>query len=128
MNLYFAKFKFEKLIADGIESNPGPKHSKQYNRSALLDTYQRGVKFSETAGFQCIYNSFFAICFSLIKKVSLCKSNDINFIAEQSHLSSLAEAELFTVDDLFSFVVIKEHVVQVQMVLYYSGFTRVLNF
>ena len=51
VNLYFAKFKFVKLIADGIESNPGPDHSKHYNRSVLHDTYQGVVKFSETAGF-----------------------------------------------------------------------------
>ena len=69
------------------------------------------------AGFQCIYNSFSAICFSVITIVSLWRSNDINFIADQSHLSSLAVTKPFTVDDLRSFVVIKEHVVQTQMVL-----------
>ena len=107
-----------KLIADGIESNPDPDDSKHYNRSVLDDTYQGGVKFSETAGFQCIYNSFFAICFSLIKIVSLWKSNDINFIADQRHLSSLAGTEPFTVDDLSSFAVIKENVVHAQMILH----------
>ena len=106
-----------KLIAYGIESNPGLDHSKHYNRSVLNDTYKGGVNFSETAGFQCIYNSFSAICFSVIKIVSLWRSNDINFIADQSHLSSLAVTKSFTVDDLHSFVVIKEHVVQTQMVL-----------
>ena len=106
-----------KLIADGIESNPGLDHSKHYNRSVLNDTYKGGVKFSGTAGFQCIYNSFSAICFSVIKIVSLWRSNDINFIADQSHLSSLAVTKPFTVDDLRSFVIIKEHVVQTQMVL-----------
>ena len=108
VNLHFAKFKFLKLIPDGIESNPGPDHSKHYNRSVLNDTYKGGVKFSGTAGFQCIYNSFSAICFSVIKIVSLWKSNDINFIADQSHLSSLAGTGPFTVDDLSSFMFIKE--------------------
>ena len=115
--MHFAKFKFVKLIADGIESNPGLDHSKHYNRSVLNDTYKGGVKFSGTAGFQCIYNSFSAICFSVIKIVSLWRSNDINFTADQSHLSSLAVTKPFTKDDLRSFVVIKEHVVQTQMVL-----------
>ena len=115
--MHFAKFKFVKLIADGIESNPGLDHSKHYNRSVLNDTYKGGVKFSGTAGFQCIYNSFSAICFSVIKIVSLWKSNDIYFIAGQSHLRSLAVTKPFTVHDLPSFVVIKEHVVQTQMVL-----------
>ena len=128
VNLHFAKFKFVKLIADGIESNPGTDHSKHYNRSVLHDTYQGGVKVSETAGFQCIYNSFFAICFSLIKKVSLWKSNDINFIADQNHLSSLVGTEPFTVDDLSLFVVIKEHVIQAQMVLHYSGLYKSFDF
>ena len=63
------------------------------------------------------------------QKVSLWKFNDINFIADQSHLSSLTGAEPFTVDDLSSFVVIKEYVVQAQMVLHYSRlFTRVVMF
>ena len=35
-------------MADGIESNPGPDHSKHYDRSVLHDTYQERVKFSET--------------------------------------------------------------------------------
>ena len=68
VNLHFAKFKFGKVIADGIKINPGPDHIKHYNRSVLHDTYQGSVKFSETAGFQCIYNSFLEVCFSLIKK------------------------------------------------------------
>ena len=42
VNLYFAKFKFVKLIADCIESNPGLDHSKHYNRFVLEDIY-RGV-------------------------------------------------------------------------------------
>ena len=53
----------------------------------------------------------------MIKIVSLWRSNDINFIADQSYLSSLAVAKPFTVDDLRSFVVIKEHAVETQMVL-----------
>ena len=59
VNLHFAEFKFVKLIADTIKSTPGQDYSKHYNRSVLDDTYQGGVKVSETAGFQCIYNSFF---------------------------------------------------------------------
>ena len=53
----------------------------------------------------------------MIKIVSLWKSNDIHFIADQSHLRSLAVTKPLTVHDLPSFVVIKEHVVQSQMVL-----------
>ena len=63
------------------------------------------------------YVTLFRQCFSVIKIVSLWKSNDINFIADQSHLSSLTVTKPFTVDDLHSFVVIKEHVVQTQMLL-----------
>ena len=63
VNLHFAKFKFAKLIADGIESNPRLDHSKHFNRSVLHDTYQRGVKFSEKTGFQCIYNSILQYAF-----------------------------------------------------------------
>ena len=42
VNLHFAKFKFVKLTADCIESNPGLDQSKHYNRSVLDDIY-RGV-------------------------------------------------------------------------------------
>ena len=59
VNLHFAEFKFVKLIADIIKSTPGPDYSKHCNRSVLDDIYQGGVKVSETAGFQSIYNSFF---------------------------------------------------------------------
>ena len=44
VNLHFAKFKFMKLISDGIECNPSPDHSKHFNRSVLRDKYQGGVK------------------------------------------------------------------------------------
>ena len=64
VNLHFAKFKFVKQISDGIESNPIPDHSNHYNRSVLYDKYQGSVNSSETAAFLCIYNCFFAICFS----------------------------------------------------------------
>ena len=47
----------------------------------------------------------------MIKKVSLWKTNDINLIADQSHLSSLAGAEPFAVCDLPLLVAIKRHVV-----------------
>ena len=32
----FANFNFVKLVADGIERNPGPDHSKDYIKSALI--------------------------------------------------------------------------------------------
>ena len=54
---------------------------------------------------------FLQYAFSLIKKVSLWKSNDVNFIADRSHLNSLAAAEPFSVGDLLLLVVIKGHVV-----------------
>ena len=63
----------------------------------------------------------------MIKIVSLWKSNDINFIADQSHLSSLAVTKPFTVHDLPSFAVIKEHVVQTQMVLFSDIFNHHKN-
>ena len=40
VNLHFAKFKFVKLTADCIESNPGLDQSKHYNRSVLDDIYR----------------------------------------------------------------------------------------
>ena len=58
----------------------------------------------------------------MIKKVSLWKFND------QNHLSSLVGTEPFTMDDLSSFVVIKEHVAQGQMVLHYRGLYKSSDF
>ena len=64
----------------------------------------------------------------MIKKVSLWKFNDKNFIADQSHLSLLPRTEPFKVYDLSSFAVIKEHVVQAQMVWPYSGLYKSSDF
>ena len=69
VNLHFAKLKYVKLIADSIESNPGPDHSKHYNRSVLHDT--RGYKVWLDGRFSVHIQIFFAICFSLIKKFLL---------------------------------------------------------
>ena len=112
VNLRFEKFKFVQLIADGPDQ-------VQTTVNTTIDQFcmkntKGGVKFSEMTGFQCIYNCFFAICFSLIKNVS--------------HLSSMAGTEPSTVDHLSSFAVIKENVVQTQMVLHFGGLYKSSDF
>ena len=39
----FANFKFVKLVADGLERNPGPDHSKDYIKSALIFLIVTGI-------------------------------------------------------------------------------------
>ena len=68
------------LIAGDIESNPGPMHTIQ--KFVLGSFHQAHVKFGDTAGIQCSCNALYAICFSVIKKVSIWKQSDLDYILD----------------------------------------------
>ena len=104
VNLHFAKFKFAKPIADGIECNPDPNHSKHYNRSVLLTHIKEVYDLVRRQVFRAYIILFQIYAFHWSK--FFWKSNDINFIADQNYPSSLTGTEHFTVDDLSSFLVI----------------------
>ena len=82
LNINMAFLKLSMLLLDGdIESNPGPVTYKI--QKAVLGTFHQGhSKFGSTSGIQCCCNALYAICFSLVKKVSIWKSWDLDYILE----------------------------------------------
>ena len=69
LNLQFANFRFEELLADGIESDLCP--SSKINKFVSGTYYQGSIRYTVTARIQCISNFFFAICFSAIRNATL---------------------------------------------------------
>ena len=59
-------------------------------------------KFGHTAGIQCACNSLFAICWSVIKRVTVCTTSDLDYILENgdSMYKSLNTDNILNVDDL----------------------------
>ena len=60
----------------------------------MLGTFhQDNPKYGTTAEIQCTSNAFIAICFSIVKRVSIWKSFDLNYILYQGDkLMKLLEA------------------------------------
>ena len=80
-NVNMSFLKLSMLMNHGdIESNPGPAFDNK--KSVLGSFHQAHAKFGNSAGIQCSCNSLYAICFSIIKRVSLWKSLDIDYILE----------------------------------------------
>ena len=75
-----AFFKLILLLAGDIESNPGPDH--KIVKSVLGSFHQGHPKFAETAGIQCACIALHSICFSIVKKVSIWKMHDLDYILE----------------------------------------------
>ena len=71
-----AILKLTMMLLDGdIESNPGPVTYKYNIQKAVLGTFHQGhSKFGNSSGIQCSCNALYALCFSLMKKVSIWKS------------------------------------------------------
>ena len=69
-NINMAFLKMAMLLQSGdIESNPGPPYKIE---KAVLGTFHQGhPKFGDTSGIQCACNALYAICFSLVKKISI---------------------------------------------------------
>ena len=86
MNINMAFLKLSLLLLGGdIESNPGPGPASISNRIQKVvsgNFHQGHSKFGNTAGIQCSCNALFAICFSIVKKVSLWKPFDLDYILE----------------------------------------------
>ena len=78
LNVNIAVFK---LVDGDIESNPGP-NTYIIQRSVQGSFHQPHPKFGETSGIQCACNSLFAICWSSIKRVSIWKSWDLDYVLE----------------------------------------------
>ena len=82
LNLHFSVLKLLKLLADGdIESNPGP----SFNILKVIQGsfHQGNPKFGHTAGIQCACNSLYALCWSVIKRVSVWTTSDLDYFMEK---------------------------------------------
>ena len=78
-NLHFAVLSRLLLIADGdVETNPGP--TFKIIKSVAGSFNQGDARFGTTAGSQCACNSLFSICWSVIRKVSVWKTLDLDTI------------------------------------------------
>ena len=80
-NINMAFLKLALLIAGDIGSNPGPTDYK-IQKSILGSFHQGHSKFGVTAGIQCSCIALYAICFSIVKKVSVWKTFDLDYILE----------------------------------------------
>ena len=84
-NVNLAFVKLLRLMCDGdIESNPGPTYSIL---KVVKASYQQGnIRFGCTAGNQCACNSLFALAWSIIRKVALWNTFDLDYILDHGDL------------------------------------------
>ena len=70
LNFHFAYCRFAKLVSDRVESNPGPNIN--------------GIDIYENSKYEIIglNESFFAMCYSTKKSVSVWEKIDIHFILQ----------------------------------------------
>ena len=94
MNIY-QKFRRKNNVSFKPESS--------YQEKAVQGTFhQENTRFGETAGIKCTSNAYFAIIFSAMKKVSLWKTNEINYILDKGDmlLKSLGINQPLAFDEL----------------------------
>ena len=119
-------FKMLKLLIDGdIESNPGPCHIS-YKNLFKAPFIKHILKFGETSGIQCACNSLFAICWSSIKRVSIWKPWDLDYILEHGDalFKDINILRPLYVEELPKTVLINGHVLKVEML---SNVNRLLG-
>ena len=120
-NYSLAVFKLLKLLIDGdVESNPGPHHDK-----SVLGTFHQGdLKYGDTAGVQCMCNALFSLCWAKVKKVSLWKSFDLDYVLDRGDevYKQLNKKGFLLILDLPSVVAVEEHPFHVNMIHNETGF------
>ena len=106
LNFYFPYFKFAKLVSDGVESNPGPNIND-------IGIYENSKY--EIVGLK---ESFFAICYSADKSVSVWEKTDIDFIRQyqSDNFGRIPVNRHFSIDELLKFVKIHDHIFEVQKI------------
>ena len=128
LNTNLAIFKLLKLLIDGdIESNPGPWPCPYKLQKSIQGTFhQAHPKFGETSGIQCACNSLFAICWSSIKRVSIWKPWDLDYVLEHGDALFKDNNILrpLSVEVLPETVLINGHVLKVEML---SNVNRLLG-
>ena len=92
-------------------------------KKAVLGTFhQDNLKYGTTAGIQCTSNAFVAICFSVVKRVSIWKSFDLDYILDLGDkLMKLLEARgALCIDQLPLSVDIEGFNIRAQKLMLYS--------
>ena len=117
LNINLATQKLSMLLLDGdIESNPGPVTYKI--QKAILGTFHQGhSKFGSTSGIQCCCNALYAICFSLVKKVSIWKSWDLDYILENGDavFKSIGMLRALSTNELPHHIMIEDNSIEIEM-------------
>ena len=110
------------LLGGDIESNPGPSVNK-IQKSVLGSFHQGHPKFGDTAGIQCLCNAVYAICFSVIKKVTLWKSFDLDYILENGDKSfkMLGHNRALFMSELPQRVLIENQNIEIEKLDHYYG-------
>ena len=106
MNFPFACCQFAKLVSDGVESNPGPNIN--------------GIDIYENSKYEIIglKESFFAICYSAKKSVSVWEKIDIHFILQyqSDNFDRIPVNRHFSIDEIPNFLKIHYHIFEVQKI------------
>ena len=95
----FSGFLVLQLCGD-VESNPGP--TCNIEKVIMGSFHQGNTRFGLTAGTQCACNSFFALCWSHVKKVYRWNTNDLDHILNEGGIlyKSLGTMDLLSADEL----------------------------
>ena len=124
-NVNMAFMKLAMLMMDGdIESNPGPGPSSYTIQKSVLGSFhQAHVKFGDTAGIQCSCNAMYAMCFSLIKKVSVWKSWDLDYILDHGDVvfKMVDISRSLFMSELPDCIAIENNNVNIEMLANYYG-------
>eukprot|EP00111_Clytia_hemisphaerica_P022200 TCONS_00065248-protein len=83
--IFTFKVNYTLLLSGDIELNPGP--PQEEIKSIQGSFHQGNSKFGETAGIQCSSNCFFAICYAQLRKLSLWKTRDLDYVLNQGDLN-----------------------------------------
>ena len=84
LNLHYGSVILRNLTSeDGVESSPGPRPFA-IRKVAQASHHQGDIRYRSDSGRkQCKANAYFAIIFSSIKRVSLWKFLDLDYVLEQ---------------------------------------------
>ena len=125
MNINLAFFKFALLLLSGdIESNPGPAPVSNKIQKAVLGSFHQGhPKFGDTSGIQCSCNALYIVCFSIIKKNSIWKCFDLDYILENGDktFKTLGMYRALFLNELPHNLPIENHNIEIEKLGHYFG-------
>ena len=71
-------------LSGDLESNPSPTYAIE---KVLLGSFNLGdARFGSTTGRQCVCNSLFALCFSLVKRILRWNTPDLDYISTKGDI------------------------------------------